>query len=79
MIRPQANHPNFSIGAIGGTDLLAMRATNRIPIFSSGTNYPDLLIATPDFLQKGTAAIRRVGFFGNDWSIENGEWQVVAP
>jgi len=79
MIRPQANHPNFSIGAIGGTDLPAMRSTNRIPIFSSGTNYPPLLIATPDFLQKGTAAIRRVGFFGNDWSIENGEWQGVAP
>ncbi|MEY4566362.1 MAG: hypothetical protein RLY14_1332 [Planctomycetota bacterium] len=79
MVRPQANHPSFSIGAIGGTDLLAMRSTNRIPIFSSGTNYPDLLIATSDFLQKGTAAIRRVGFFGNDWSIENGEWQSGSP
>jgi len=43
-------------------------------LFSSGTGYPDVLIASPDFLEKGIEAVRTTGFFGTDWSIEKGEW-----
>jgi hypothetical protein len=32
------------------------------------------MIVTPDFLAKGNAAIRMAGYFGNDWSIEQGVW-----
>lgn len=74
MIRPRPGSCFASVGAIGGTDLSAMRATHRLPVFSSGTGYPDLLIAAPEYLTEGVAAVRWTGFFGNDWSFESGEW-----
>lgn len=74
MIRPRPGSNIASVGAIGGTDIRSMRASNRIPIFSSGTGYPDLLIVSPDYLEKGIEAIRLTGYFGHDWSFESGEW-----
>lgn len=73
-IRPRAGSATASIGHIGGTDLPGMKASQRLPIFSSGTAYPDLIIASPDYLKDGSSSIRRVGFFGNDWSVDKGEW-----
>lgn len=78
MIRPRPGSNVASVGAIGGTDLRSMKASNRIPIFSSGTGYPDLLIVSPDFLEKGTEAVRLTGYFGHDWSFESGEWARTA-
>ena len=74
MTRPRPGSATASVGAIGGTDLRSMRASNRVPIFSSGTGYPDLLIASPDFLEKGVEGVLLTGYFGHDWSFESGEW-----
>lgn len=79
MIRPRSGSAVASIGAIGGTDLRSMRAVSRLPIFSSGTGYPDLLIASPDFLETGVEAVRLTGYFGHDWSFESGEWARPEP
>lgn len=74
MIRPRPGSLVASVGAIGGTSLRAMRATNRLPIFSSGTGYPDLVVLSPEFLATGNEAIKLAGYFGQDWSFETGEW-----
>lgn len=74
MVRPRADSHVASVAAIGGTDLLSMRATNRLPVFSSGTGYADVLLLSPDFLVRGQDAIQLTGYFGNDWSYESGEW-----
>lgn len=74
MIRPRAGSDVASVGAIGGTDLVAMQASNRLPLFSSGTGYPDLTIFSPEYLERGIEAIRLVGYFGHDWSFGGGEW-----
>ena len=73
-IRPREGSTFASVGCIGGTDVQGMMASQRLPIFSSGTAYPDLFIASPEYLKDGVSAIRRLGFFGNDWSVEKGEW-----
>jgi hypothetical protein len=78
MIRPRPGSAQASVGAIGGTDLRSMQATNRLPIFSSGTGYPDLLIIGPDYLERGVEAVRLTGYFGHDWSFETGEWAQPA-
>jgi len=70
MVRPRANSPHALVGAIGGTSTRALRATLRLPIFSSGTGYPDYLLLSPDFLSKGNDAILATGFFNNDWSLD---------
>jgi pimeloyl-ACP methyl ester carboxylesterase len=74
LTRPRPGSISASVGAIGGTDLRSMRASNRLPIFSSGTGYPDVLIVSPDFLETGVEAVRLTGYFGHDWSFESGEW-----
>ena len=73
-IRPRSGSALASVGCIGGTDLAGMMASQRLPIFSSGTAFPDLIIASPEYLKDGVSAIRQLGFFGNDWSVEKGEW-----
>jgi hypothetical protein len=78
MLRPRASSSIAAVAAIGGTDLLAMRATERLPIFSAGTGYPDLLIMRPDYLIRGHGAVRLVGYFGNDWEYDSGDWFEVA-
>ena len=74
MVRPRPSSKVASVAAIGGTTLLAMQSTRSAPFFSSGTGYPDLIVAKPDFLEKGVASVLLAGFFGNDWTFENGEW-----
>jgi hypothetical protein len=55
-----------------------MRSTDRIPLFSSGAGIPDLIVVSPAMLEKGSEGIRVAGYFGNDWSVEKGEF-VFAP
>ncbi|MEQ1902557.1 MAG: prolyl oligopeptidase family serine peptidase [Pirellulaceae bacterium] len=74
MVRPRPGSKVASVAAIGGSTLLAMQSTRSAPFFSSGTGYPDLIVAKPDFLEKGVASVMLAGFFGNDWTFENGEW-----
>jgi hypothetical protein len=51
-----------------------MRLTDRLPFFVSGVGYPDCVLFRPDALTKGLAGIKAAGFFGNDWSVEHGEF-----
>jgi hypothetical protein len=74
-LRPHPTSDSAMVAAIGGTDLAGMKSGTRLPLFSSGTAYPDAMIASPDFLKDGIDAVRRAGFFGPDWSIEKGEWK----
>jgi len=73
LVRPKAEGGGL-VAVIGGTDLIGMRASNRLPIFSSGTGYPDVLVLAPEYLTKGVEGVRWAGFFGTDWGVENGEW-----
>jgi hypothetical protein len=41
----------------------------RLPIFSSGTGYPDYLVLSPKFLSEGSDSILATGFFAPDWSL----------
>ncbi len=74
LVRPRPHSLTASVAAIGGTHLAALRATDRLPLFSSGTGYPDLLLVAPDYLQNGAAAVKLTGYFGQDWSFAQGEW-----
>ena len=73
LVRPKVQGSGL-VAAIGGTDLQSMRASNKLPIFSSGTGYPDVLVLSPEYLKTGIEAVRWAGFFGTDWSVEQGEW-----
>lgn len=73
-IRPRPDSNTASVGVICGTGVSGMRLADRLPYFVSGIGYPDCLVMSPDVLQQGADAILVAGFFGNDWSVGNGEF-----
>ena len=73
-ILPRKDSVTGCVALIGGTGIKAMRLCNRGPIFTSGAAYPDVLILEPESLVKGTEGVIVAGFFGNDWSVKNGEF-----
>jgi dienelactone hydrolase len=69
MVRPRPGSQQALVGAIGGTSVQSLRASLRLPIFSSGTGYPDYLVLSPKFLSEGSESILATGFFAPDWSL----------
>jgi pimeloyl-ACP methyl ester carboxylesterase len=73
-IQPKSGLVSSYIAAVSGTGLAGMRLTERIPYFVSGVGIPDLLVLDPTMLEKGEDGIVVSGFFGNDWSVDKGEF-----
>lgn len=73
MIRPRKGSDRASVGVVGGSGIVGMRLTDRLPYFTSGVAYPDFTIFGPDPKDKEKFTILRAGFFGNDWKIESGD------
>jgi poly(3-hydroxybutyrate) depolymerase len=72
-VRPRPGSDSASVGVVSGTGPIGMRVTNRLPYFSSGVAYPDLVVIGSDMLEKGEAGVRCAGFFGQDWGVNGGE------
>lgn len=71
---PRPNSDIALVGVVGGSGIVGMRLTDRLPYFVSGVGYPDCVVFTPEILSKGTDAIQAAGFFGMNWSIRSGEF-----
>jgi pimeloyl-ACP methyl ester carboxylesterase len=72
-VRPRRRSSNATIGVIGGTGIQGMRATDRLPLFVNGANFPDLLLFGAESLKEGNKAVRAAGYFGMTWGLEPGE------
>ncbi len=78
-LRPRPGSDRALVGVVSGTGPAGMRLTDRLPYFISGVAFPDCTVLGPDVLRRGTEAIRGAGFFGNDWSVESGDWAWASP
>jgi len=80
LIYPRADSEAASVGVVSGTGMRGFRAANRLRYFISGIAYPDVVVFDSDYLRRGTDSLRAAGFFGLDWSIEEGEfaWRDLA-
>jgi pimeloyl-ACP methyl ester carboxylesterase len=72
-VRPRAGSAVASVGVVSGTGIAGMRLANRLPYMNPGINLPDCTILDPDVLTKGDSGVLMTGFFGLDWSVENGD------
>lgn len=72
-IRPRPGSDIASVGVVSGSGIVGMRLTNRSPYMSPGFAYPDVTVFNPEILSDQTAGYVAAGFFGLDWSVENGE------
>jgi hypothetical protein len=73
-VRPRPGSDIALVGVVSGAGIKGMRLTDRLPYFVSGVGYPDCVLFRPEALAKGLSGITAAGFFGNDWSVENGEF-----
>ena len=62
---------------VTATGAAGMKSAYANHYLVNGTTFPDVFIFDETILSKGVSSIKCAGFFGNDWSIENGdfEWQ----
>jgi hypothetical protein len=74
LVRPRPGSRRASVAVVGGTGPAGMRLTDRLPYFTSGVAYPDMVILGPEALTQGAEGVRVAGYFGNEWKVETGEW-----
>jgi dipeptidyl aminopeptidase/acylaminoacyl peptidase len=70
--RPGSNHA--SVAVISGSGLAGLKLTDRVPYFMAGVAYPDCTVFGPETLAKGNDGVLVTGYFGNDWSVDHGEF-----
>jgi hypothetical protein len=73
-IWPRADSDVASVAVISGTGKKGFQAANANQYFSGGSGFPDLMIFSSGMLKNGVKEVKMAGFFGNDWSVEKGEF-----
>jgi len=73
-IQARPDSQTASVGVIAGSGLKGFKAAYANHYFISGTSFPDLTVFRSAIVNKGFDAIECTGFFGNDWSVENGDF-----
>jgi pimeloyl-ACP methyl ester carboxylesterase len=73
-VRPRKGSDHLSVGVVSGTGLRGMRGTNKMPYLLPGIGFPDLLVTRGTSYLQGEEAVLGAGFFGDDWSLEKGEF-----
>ena len=73
MVRPREDSDVASVGVVAGSGAVGFRAADPNRYFIAGNGFPDLMLFTPEVYAEGAAGIKAAGYFGNDWSVENGE------
>jgi len=61
------------VGVVGGTAAHGLRSLDRMPFFTSGVGFPDVLVAGADMLQRGLDGVRTIGFYGPDGTLGTGD------
>jgi len=73
-LRPRPGSDTACVGVVSGSGLAGMKLTDRAPYFISGVAFPDCTVFNPAVLAKGADAVLAAGFFGNDWTVEGGDF-----
>lgn len=71
---PRPDSAVASVAVVGGTGIAGMRVADRIGYFSSGASFPDLIVYGSETLLSGEGGVRVAGYFGEDWSVDGGEF-----
>lgn len=74
MIRPRKDSDIASVAAISGTGITGMRLSNFALYYHPYINLPDVIIYNTNITKSDDEGMKFIGYFGNDWSIEEGEF-----
>ena len=73
-IYPRPDSDIASVGVVSATGGKGMKATYANLYLENGTTFPDLILVNSKVIQEGIPGIEGAGFFGNDWSVEKGDF-----
>lgn len=73
-IRPRPDSAIASVAVVAGSGAAGRRLAERMPYFTSGAAFPDVLIVSSASLMEGPRGVRCAGFFGNDWQVATGDF-----
>jgi len=74
MIRPRSDSKTASVAVISGTGLIGMKIADFASYFHPYLNFPDIIIFNSDIIKSDEMGVKYSGFFGNDWSLDKGEF-----
>ncbi len=74
-IVPRPDSDFASIGVVTATGEKGRKAAYMNHYLVNGTTFPDVLLFDDRVLLDGESKVKCAGFFGNDWSIENGDFE----
>ncbi|WOD45275.1 alpha/beta hydrolase-fold protein [Hwangdonia lutea] len=74
-IVPRKDSDTASVGVVTATGSKGMKAAYMNHYLVNGTTFPDVLLFDDEVLLNGMPAVKSAGFFGNDWSVENGDFE----
>lgn len=74
-VYPRPDSDNALIGVVAATGIPGMKGAALNHYLVNGTSFPDLLIFDASVLKVGLVGVKCAGFFGNDWSIETGDFE----
>ena len=72
---PRNDSDFASIGIVTATGINGMKAAYANHYLVNGTTFPDVLLFDDSVLLNGDKAVKCAGFFGNDWTIEKGDFK----
>ncbi|MEM9824515.1 MAG: alpha/beta hydrolase, partial [Bacteroidota bacterium] len=73
-IYPRSDSDFASVGVVTASGIKGMKAAYANDYLVNGTTFPDVMIFDHKMMQKGLEGIAASGFFGNDWSVKNGDF-----
>jgi len=75
-VKPRPGSDFAVVGIIAGTGLAGCRLADRRPYLAPGIAYPDITVFED---LGGSRVVHAAGFFGNDWSVHQGEFVWAQP
>ncbi|MBS1707552.1 MAG: prolyl oligopeptidase family serine peptidase [Armatimonadetes bacterium] len=73
-VQPRKDDQVAVVGIVAGTSPAGMRLCDRMPFFTSGAAFPDIVVVSPAMLADGPGGVVGGGFFDHLWSTAKGEF-----
>ncbi|WP_406685088.1 prolyl oligopeptidase family serine peptidase [Seonamhaeicola sp. MEBiC1930] len=72
---PRQDSDLASVGVVTATGEEGMKAAYANHYLVNGSTFPDVILFDDSVLVDGVSKVKCAGFFGNDWSIEHGDFE----
>jgi pimeloyl-ACP methyl ester carboxylesterase len=73
-IYPRQDSDKASIGVVTASGEKGMKGAYANDYLVNGTTFPDILLFDDTMMAEGISGVKCTGFFGNDWSVEMGDF-----